>query len=238
MNSNIKRGGVQGLELNIRVETDLVVWSSGLTVPEIKQAINRSINYATARAKTRIKRMVTQDYNLKSNQVGNDALRRVPSTTANLTGYVYAASRPESIGHFNPVWYRDILGNKRGGGHIKVSKRGLGYASKKSDSNTSRSGVYFSVLKGTKEHLPGAWLYFSGSTPIVMARGKYDTGNTGKTKAFIFAKPRYPITKMNTKSVYWGVLHPKTMSKWDVQTEVDYMNELTRQCEVILQMRP
>ena len=236
----IRRGTFGGLSLNVRIETDLLVWTSGLTVPEIKQAINRSINYATARAKTRIKRMVVSEYNLKANQVGNDAIKRVPSTTAALTGYIYGASRPESLGHFNPVWYRDVLGNKRGGGHIKTSKRGAGYAEKKSDVNTSRSGVYFSVVKGKKEHLPGAFMLFSGTTPIVMARGKYDesgSDNSFKSSGFKFAKPRKPINKLNTKSVYWGVLHPKTMEKWEPDTEVDYLYELNRQVQVILKMR-
>lgn len=230
-----------GLSLNVRIQTDLIVWTSGLTTQEIKQAINRGINYATARAKTRIKRMVVQEYNLKSNMVGNDALKRVPSTTAVLSGYVYAASRPESLGHFNPVWYRDVLGNKRGGGFIKSSKRGKSYVHKTSQSNTSRSGVYFQVVKGKTEHLPGAWLYFSGSTPIVMAKGQYKKSNSGKTKDFNFADrkgPRYPIDKLNTKSVYWGVLHPKTTVKWEPDTERDYLKELTRQVGVILQLRP
>lgn len=233
----IARGTMHGLSLNVRIDTDLVVWTSGLTAPEIKQAINRAINYATARARTRIKRYVVSEYNMKASQLDGALVRR-PSTTAALTGYVYGSEKAESLGHFNPTEYKDVLGSKRGGGHIKTSKRGAGYVSSKKNANTQRSGVYFSVVKGKKEHLPGAWLYFSGSTPIVMARGKYNN-NGGQTKAFAFQKGgRYPINKLNTKSVYWGVLHPKTMVRWEPETEVDYLKELTRQCEVILKMRP
>lgn len=235
----IGRGTNEGLILNIRIETDLVVWTSGLNMEEIRKAINRGINYATARAKTRMKRSVVAEYNLKSSLVESRDLIRRPSTVGTLTGYVYGSTIPESLGHFNPTWYRDVFGNKNGGGYIKVSKRGAGYASKKSRVNTERSGVYFSVVKGKTEHLPGAFLYFSGSTPIVMARGHYDkqAGTASKSSGFKFTKPRQPITKMFTKSVYWGVLHPKTVALWEPETELDYMNELKRQCEVILKMR-
>lgn len=229
--NTIQRGGIGGLSLNVRVETDLIVWTSGLTTPEIKQAINRAINYATKRAKTRIKRMVTTEYNLKSSMVGNDAIKRVPSSTARLTGYVYAASRPESLGHFGPTEYKPTSS-----GTVKT-KKGAHYSSTKLKGKSSRSGIYFSVVKGKTERLPGAWLWFSGSMPIVMGRGKYDQ-NTGKTKAFLWGKPRYPISKINTKSVYWGVLHPKTINLWSPETQTDYLNELNRQCQVILKMRP
>jgi hypothetical protein len=136
------------------------------------------------------------------------------------------------------VWDTSGRPNTRpsGAGTVKT-KKGKYYSSAKLKGSTSRSGIYFSVVKGKTERIASAWLYFSGSMPIVMARGKYDS-STGKTKAFKFGKSRYPISKMNTKSVYWGVLHPKTQQLWSPETQQDYLNELNRQCQVILKMRP
>lgn len=232
--TSIRQGTMAGISLDVRIQTDLVVWTSGLNTVEIRKAINRAINYATRRAQTRIKRTVVSEYNLKSSQVNDGSLLRVPSTVTTLTGFVYGSSRPESLGHFGPTEYKTANNVIQ-----KTQRRGKYYTGQKLKRNTGKSGVYFSVVKGKQEHIQNAWLWFSGSTPIVMARGKYDTsaGDANKTSGFKFSKPRYPITKLNTKSVYWGVLHPKSIQRWEPETEIDYLNELTRQCEVILQMR-
>lgn len=78
-------------------------------------------------------------------------------------------------------------------------------------------------------------MIFKPGGAIVVARGEYQ--GSGRTKDFKFSKPGAPITsiqKLNAKSVYWGVLHPDSVTKWEPPTRKEWMDETVRQMQLLI----
>lgn len=231
-------------EFEIKVlRDDLAQYAYKLTKAEINKSISRGINYALGVSRTRMKKALQEEYNLPASalvtsQGSGGTLKIGHAKSTQLCGSVKANIAPESLAHFRPVWYRDIIQKSirggGGGGFYKFQKRGKGWTGTKVDTrNTKKSGVYFEVVKGRRELMPGAFMIWKGSSGLVMARGEYQ--GSGKTKDFKWAKGgRLPIEKLNAKSVYWGVLHPDSIHKWQPPTEKEWVNETVRQMELLI----
>jgi hypothetical protein len=227
------------------VKNDIEKMAALATKGEVNMAITRGINYAIKRAQTRMKVAVRDEYNLPASAVvtgeNNGSITLTKARTNRLCGTVNADISAESLAHFKPTWYKDIIStggaHKRGGaggGYDKVSRRGAGYTTtRNTERNTSKSGIYVQIVKAKGvQCIPGAFMIFKSGGPLVMARGKYQ--GTGKTHDFQFMKPRLPIEKLNSKSVYWGVLHPVSIARWEPETNQEFLDETTRQIALLV----
>lgn len=225
------------------VRSDIAKMAEMASKGVVDKAIARGINYALKRSRTQMKRAVLEEYNLPASAVvannNGGSITISPARQGKLFGMVNADKAAESLAHFRPVWYKDVSGgwghNKGGGGggFIKHQRRGKEYkATTYANRNTTKSGVYVNIVKSKGQMcIPGAFMIFKGTSPVVMARGKYQ--NTGQTHDFKFTKPRTPINRLNTKSVYWGVLHPASMVKWEPDTYKDFIDETERQIALL-----
>lgn len=221
------------------IRNDIAKMAEMASKGTVDKAISRGINYALNKSRTRMKRAILEEYNLPASAVvtsnNGGSLTITPSRQGKLCGMVNADKAPESLSHFRPVWYKDLSGgwghNKGGGGggFVKSQRRGKEYKQTTyTNRNTNKSGVYVNIVKSKGQQcIPSAFMIIKGQSAVVMARGKYQ--NTGNTHDFKFTKPRLPIQKLNTKSIYWGVLHPVSMNIWEPQTYKDFIDETERQ---------
>lgn len=221
---------------------DLIQLAQDLTKAQVDKAMYRGINYAIAKSRTRMKAAILNEYKMPASAVvasdnsGTLVLRKAGS--GRLIGCVSGDTTAISIAKFNPTQYKDNVGFSTqrgggGGGFTKISKRGAGYASTRNlTRNTRKSGIFVEIVRGNKMTIPGAWLWFKGTSPIVMARGTYQ--GTGQTNDFKFDKARLPINKLNTKSIYWGVMQQRVIPKWEPPTEKEYTQEAERQIMLML----
>lgn len=190
-----------------------------LSSDNVAVATSRAINHTLAKARTAVSKEIRSVYRIAAGDV-KDATRLKNATTVTLTGQILASASPLSLSKFNPVQNKGLIQTRNVGG-----KKG-GFASTKLK-RAAASGVTIEVIKGQKETLPSAFLKFSGSGKgTVMARGEYSGKN------FDWGKARLPISKLNTKSIYWASQNDKVQEPVSVQVSSDYqarlIHELTR----------
>lgn len=185
----------------IEIRTDLAAKElekklQALYPPMAHKAINRAINKALGKANTEVNREIRTVYNIALrdlNDKNNKVLRN--STENSLTGTINASMVPLSLSKFNPSFVSDrVIGGKYSS-LVKTQK------GKSTQVKRGKLGVTVEIIKGQKEHLPSAFQLFRGgaSGAPIMARGTY--GSNG----FEWAKPRLPISKLNSKSVFYSI---------------------------------
>lgn len=225
---------------------DIAKLQKDATKTQINKSVARGINYALGKARTQMKRAVVEEYKLPSSSVvatgngGSIVIQKAKSTR--MAGSISADISATSIAAFNPTQFKDIISHIKGGGgggFTKISKRGAGFTSTRNlTRNTSKSGLYIEIVRGRKQRLASAFLLFpadGGGKAVAMARGKYQ--NTGSTKDFKFAQKgdkERKINRLNTKSVYWGVLHPASMNRWEPGVLKDMIGESARQLQLMI----
>jgi hypothetical protein len=184
------------IEINTSVaardlETKLKSLYSGDQNKAINRAINRSLEMANAEANRQIRSV----YNIALKDLTDKDNKLIKkSSESTLTGTINASIRPLSLSKFNPEWTRDRVAGNRS--FLTKTKKNKTIKIKRGD-----VGLKIEILKGRKESIPSAFLLFkNGGTPV-MARGVY--GNDG----FIFGSSRLPISKLNTKSVFYTLMN-------------------------------
>lgn len=168
-----------------------------LSEAEIKKATNRAINHTLGVARTAVSKEIRSVYKIAAGDVREQTeVKR--SSTVTLTGMIKANAAPLSLSKFNPV----AIAFGRGGVLTETRRHGGrrgGFASSFVTRLGWNAGVTIEVLKGQKERLPSAFLLHAASgNATVMARGAYDGSSFG------WDKPRLPINKLNSKSIYWA----------------------------------
>lgn len=189
----------------------------GLSEPKVKNAASRAINHTIAKARTAVSRDIRSVYKISAGDV-RQATQVVRSSATTLTGYIYASSTPLPLSKFNPTQVSlsgSVLVQTR-----RVGGRDGGIASARARRGAS-TGVTVEIMKGKKENLPSAFLKIAGSGKgTVMARGEYGSGG------FDWGKKRLPISKLNTKSVYWASQNKTVEDAVSRETVVNYDNRL------------
>lgn len=209
------------IDINVYADTKDAAYLAGVYSPaRVSQAASRAINYALARTKTQVKREITTGYRLPSSLVGNSALVVNKSNRVSLLGELKGNVRPESLAHFPFTSYNGMDTTKS-----RKTKSGYDMKYGKLKRDGGRAGVFVQVVAGGGhvQNIKTAFVIMNGASPLIMARGVYK-GSAG----FAFGKPRLPIAKLNTKSVYWATLHPKSISRWQPFTNKFYVDEVTR----------
>jgi hypothetical protein len=184
----------------------------GLSREETAKAAARAINHSLAKGKTAASKNIRDTYRISAADVSADTqIQR--ATPQNVTGYIKANKQTLSLSKFNPVYQRGNVITKNVGG-----KKG-GFASNKT--RRKGTGVTVEIIKGQKVRLPSAFLMlFKSGKGSVFARGEY--GSDG----FQFGKERLPITKLNTKSVYWAMLNEGVSAKTGAELGPMYQERL------------
>lgn len=185
----------------IEIRTDLAAKElesklQALYPPLAKKAINRAINRSLAKANTEVNREIRSVYNIALrdlNDKDNKVLKN--STEDTLTGVIKANILPLSLSKFNPSFVSDRIIGGRYSSLVKTQK------GKSRTVKRGNLGVTVEIIKGQKQHLASAFQLFQGgaSGAPIMARGTYGTGG------FEWGKPRLPISKINSKSVYYSI---------------------------------
>jgi hypothetical protein len=211
------------LDINVKLRTEeLTRFAEALSPAEIAKATSRAINFALLKTRTQLKKSIANKYKIPSNSLASKSLVILRAAPIKPFGTINADSRPESLGHFNPS---QIVQTSTG--HTSVRKRKGAYGKQEHGRKSGKSGVYVEVVKGRKENLPSAFILLISGKPIVMARGVYK-GHDG----FQWAQGgRLPLTKLNTKSVYWASQHEKVFTQYAPMTREWYGNELWRQLQ-------
>jgi hypothetical protein len=212
--------------------SDLEQGLKSLYPGDARKAVNRSINKALGKANTQANREIRSIYNIALKDLNDRDNKLIkPSSENTLTGTINASESPLSLSKFDPVWIRTnrrILNRVKGAMLSEKAKstvkRGKGF---RVTTNASE-GVTMEIIKGNKVTLPSAFMLFrKGGTPV-MARGQY-SGASG----FIFGKSRLPITKLNTKSVFFSMRNSKVENRMSKSIANDYPEELKRQLALI-----
>lgn len=199
-----------------RATQDIKAGFRSLSGDNVKTATSRAINHTLAKARTAVSKEIRSVYKIAAGDV-KDATSLKRSTTSTLTGQILASASPISLSKFNPIQNRGNVQVRRVGG-----KKG-GFASSKLK-RAGSSGVTIEVIKGKKETLPSAFLKFAGSgKATVMARGEYDGKN------FDWGRSRLPISKLNTKSVYWASQDKNIMASLVVYVQDKYAKRLVHE---------
>lgn len=223
-------GFYPSIKIDIRFEdTDAIrKLKQALSKEEIAKATNRAINRSLEQARTQISTLMRNKYKMPAFLVTKDTLKIVRSTRSSLTGFIAAKASPESLAHFPLKAYQ---GQEQTASRLTSKKDNKGrrqymVKARTLKNTTDRKGVFIEVVKGRKQNITSAFLVFNNGRPLVMARGEYK-GSQG----FKRGKPRLPITKLNTKSVFWGSLYPKQVSIWMPFTQEAYAKALTHELE-------
>lgn len=185
----------------IEIRTDLAAKElekrlKALYSPEAHKAINRAINRSLGKANTELNREIRSAYNIALKDLNDKDNKLIKqSTESSLTGTINASQMPLSLSKFNPSFVSDrIIGGK----YSSLVKTQKGRSTKVRRGNL---GVTVEIIKGQKVQLPSAFMLFQGGAAgsPVFARGTYNTDG------FKWGKPRLPISKLNTKSVFYAI---------------------------------
>lgn len=193
------------------------------------KAVNRAINHTLGKANTEANRQIRSVYKIALADLNDKDNKLIKNSSEySLTGTINASIRPLSLSKFNPVWVRN---NARGVTASKM-KSFLVRSTKNKSNKTSRGnqGVTVEVVKGKKETINSAFLIFKGSGSPVMARGQY-SGSSG----FLFGRPRLPINKLNTKSIYYSLINEDVQKGLAEKVNVDYPERLLHELNKGLQ---
>ncbi len=157
-------------------------------------AINRAINRTLSIANTKVNKEIRSAYNIALADLNDNEQKLIKkSSEAYLTGTINANIMPLSLSKFNPTWTRDrVFGNRS---FLTKTQKGRTKKVKRGD-----LGVAVEILKGHKEQLPSAFQLFKAGGAPVFARGVYN-GSDG----FKWGQARKPISKLNTKSIYFAI---------------------------------
>lgn len=204
--------------VNVYAETqELTRFALQLTDREIAKATSRAINRALSEVRSSssrgMKKLITTDYRLPSSHVTQTTLKIKGSTQTSLTGQILGEAYPESLAHF-PATAINIGQRTR----IKKQRKGYNVKSKEIKRGKGQSGVFVEVVKGKKENIKTGFMIYNNGKPLIMARGQYK-GSEG----FKYGKKRLPISRLNTKSIYWAVMYPKEAEIWQPFTLEVYL---------------
>lgn len=200
------------MQFKIEANTDVFKKAQERLSPmQIVSAMRMAINEGLTKGKTLIRKQTQDIYNIKPSVLNDEKrgifLRR--ASNSNLTGYINASHKPLPLKDADPKYKGSTIAQ-----HVSFKN---GKARKGKVIKRSVSIITVEVLKGSRKPLGPAFVpgvaahYKTGmqfGTAAIFARGKY-----GKTK-FEFAKPRYPISVLNTVSPGTATTNSRSLDKW------------------------
>ncbi len=169
-----------------------------LSERKVATAMSHAINRTLTHERKVSRQIVRKKYNMPSDTVDN--FRQKNANPKYLTGILEASSKAIPISRFNPKF-------KGSGFSAKIRRVTEGKGKDKkirtekiigSRNGKSIGGVSFTIEKGKPQNLAFAFIT-PGSMNTVFARGTY------AGKGFTIGKPRIPIAKMKTLSLYQAI---------------------------------
>jgi hypothetical protein len=188
------------------------------------KAINRAINHTLGKANTHLNKEIRSVYKIALSDLNDDKQKWIEkSSESTLTGTIRASISPLSLSKFNPVWVRDrLVGQRKNSALVSSTKKG----SKKV--KRGNQGVTIEVVKGKKILFHSAFLLFNkGGTPV-MARGKYNGDD------FNWGQKRKPISKLNTKSVFYAIFNDEIIKSVNEKINRDYPERVIHEINYML----
>lgn len=188
----------------------------------IARALNKTLNEGRTVARDAVK----AEFNIPQKNLNGINVRRANSQ--NLTGHIYASSRPLPADTFAPRF-------KTQSASITVSKKGKQKVTERKSKRSVPIGVSIEVHKGQRQVIPFAFM-IAGGKPRVFGRGAYN-GSKGfeqRHKRVNSKGSDIPIKPLLSVSVHMAVMKQESIDKISDKLEREIFknmgNELMEAC--------
>lgn len=189
-----------------------------LSGEQIKKAATNAINRTLNKGRTEARKEVKQQYNIPQKNL--KGINQQNANKNNLTGYLFASSKPIPSDAFAPKF-------ETGGATISISKKGVHKVKQNSKNKTANAGVSIEVIRGQRQTIPFAFLIRTAK-PRVFARGAYRSGGSfgfiQRHKRTNKSGSDTPLASLLSVTIYAAIINNKVEARLS-NTITDYYGQ-------------